>query len=123
MERTFREVGLPLRVKRIPHQGESYPCSRATSCGWRHRVIFESPEDVSALCDCEESGCEPILLEANDLIVYAPDGKALAAAIRIATRDCLVVRTQPVARRFANCARSLCVWHAFTTSIYDELPI
>jgi len=107
----------------LPHQGESYPCTRATSCGCRHRVIFESPEDVSALCDCEESGCEPILLEANDLIVYALDWKALAAAIRIATRDCLVVRAQPVARRFTNCARSLCVWHAFTTSIYDELPI
>jgi hypothetical protein len=102
---------------------QPHTLARATSCGCRHRVIFESPEDVSALCDGEESGCEPILLEANDLIVYALDGKALAAAIRIATRDYHVVRTQPVARRFANCARSLCVWHAFTTSIYDELPI
>jgi hypothetical protein len=63
-------------------QVDSYPCSQPNSCGCRHRVVFESPEDVSAVCDCEESGCEPILLGANDLIVYALDGKALAGAIR-----------------------------------------
>jgi hypothetical protein len=67
-------------------QVESYPCNHTVSCGCRHRVIFESPEDVSAVCDCEEGGCEPILLGLNDLIVYALDGKTLAAAIRRAFR-------------------------------------
>jgi hypothetical protein len=63
-------------------QVESYPYSRPKSCGCRHRVIFESPEDVSAVCDCEESGCEPILLGPDGLIVHALDGRAFSAAIR-----------------------------------------
>jgi hypothetical protein len=69
-------------LRPTPQQVESYPCTHTVSCGCRHRVIFESADDISAVCDCEESGCEPILLGANDLIVYALDGKALAAAIR-----------------------------------------
>jgi hypothetical protein len=67
-------------------QAGSYPCSHPSPCGCRHRVIFDSPEDVSAVCDCEEAGCEPIFLQADDLIVYALDTSMLAAAIRRAFR-------------------------------------
>ena len=48
-------------------QAGSYPCSHAISCGCRHSVIFESPDDVSAVCDCEEGGCDPIFLPEHDL--------------------------------------------------------
>jgi hypothetical protein len=63
-------------------QAESYPCSQAFACGCRHRVIFDSPEDITAMCDCEEGGCDPIRLRPSDLIVYDLDGRMLAAAIR-----------------------------------------
>jgi hypothetical protein len=62
-------------------QTGSYPCVHPISCGCRHRVIVESAEDASAVCDCEE-GCEPILLGTLDLVVYAVDSSALSAAIR-----------------------------------------
>jgi hypothetical protein len=45
-------------------------------------VIFDSPEDITAMCDCEEGGCDPIRLRPSDLIVYDLDGRMLAAAIR-----------------------------------------
>jgi hypothetical protein len=82
-----KELGADFPAARIflrptPQQVESYPCTHKILCGCRHRVIFESPEDVSAVCDCDEAGCEPILLGPNDLIVYALDGKTLAATIR-----------------------------------------
>jgi hypothetical protein len=64
------------------HQVGSYPCSHPISCGCRHRVMFDSPEDVSAVCDCEEAACEPISLRPSDLIVYALDIGMLAAALR-----------------------------------------
>jgi hypothetical protein len=63
-------------------QAGSYPCAYPISCGCRHRVVFDSPEDVSAVCDCDEGGCDPMLLRPSDLIVYALDGSMLAAAIR-----------------------------------------
>jgi hypothetical protein len=63
-------------------QSESYPCVHPISCGCRHRVVFETPDEVSAICDCEEAGCDPILLDAADLIVHALNGKRIAASIR-----------------------------------------
>jgi hypothetical protein len=63
-------------------QAESYPCTQMVSCGCRHRVIFDSPDDVIAQCDCEEAGCEAILLKAADLIIYSVDGEMLATDIR-----------------------------------------
>lgn len=63
-------------------QAESYPCVQPFSCGCRHRVVFDSEDDVSAICDCEETGCEPICLNLSDLIVHSVDGKVLTASIR-----------------------------------------
>ena len=63
-------------------QVESYPCAHPNSCGCRHRVVFESPEEVSAVCDCEEGGCEPFFLGTNNLTIYALDSTIFAAAIR-----------------------------------------
>jgi hypothetical protein len=60
----------------------SYPCGQSAPCGCRHRVVFESEEDVSAICDCAEEGCEPMLLRHEDLIVYAVNGAVLAELIR-----------------------------------------
>jgi hypothetical protein len=63
-------------------QAESYPCQQPNVCGCRHRVGFESEDDVSALCDCDEAGCETISLRATDLIIHSLNGDMLAAAIR-----------------------------------------
>jgi len=63
-------------------QAGSYPCRRPVPCGCRHRVIFDSPEDVSAVCDCDGEGCERLILRAEDLIVYALKAGMLAEAIR-----------------------------------------
>jgi hypothetical protein len=63
-------------------QSESYPCVHPVSCGCRHRVVFETPDEISAICDCEEAGCDPILLRAEDLIVYALNGEMVATAVR-----------------------------------------
>jgi hypothetical protein len=63
-------------------QVESYPCPQPICCGCRHRLVIESEDHVSALCDCEEAACDPITLRASDLIVYAMDGRMLAAAVR-----------------------------------------
>lgn len=63
-------------------QSESYPCAHPISCCCRHRVVFETPDEVSAICDCEEAGCDPILLRTEDLIVYALNGEMVATAVR-----------------------------------------
>jgi hypothetical protein len=81
------ELGADFAAARVflrptQQQVESYPCQHSNPCGCRHRIIFESPEDVCAICDCEEDGCEAIQLGPGDLIVYALDGKMLAASIR-----------------------------------------
>ncbi|HEY3863141.1 MAG TPA: sigma factor-like helix-turn-helix DNA-binding protein [Verrucomicrobiae bacterium] len=67
-------------------QIESYPCTHLIPCGCRHRVIFESEEDISAVCECDDAVCDRISLRTSDLIVYALDGGMLAAAIRGAFR-------------------------------------
>jgi hypothetical protein len=82
-----KELGTDFQAARAffhPTQQQvgSYPCTRSNPCGCRHRVIFESPEDVCAVCDCEEGGCEAIQLGPNDLIVYTLDGRVFAASIR-----------------------------------------
>jgi hypothetical protein len=82
-----RELGDDFAASRMflqptQQQAESYPCSHPISCGCRHRVIFESPDDVSAVCDCAEGGCEPFFLGACNLIIHALDKIKLAAAIR-----------------------------------------
>ncbi len=64
------------------HQAESYPCIHPVSCGCRHRVQFESEDEVSAICDCEEAGCEPIFLRPADLLIHALNGEMIAAALR-----------------------------------------
>ena len=63
-------------------QADSYPCVQPNSCACRHRVVFESEDDVCAVCDCHEAGCDTISLRAKDLIIHALNGKLLAAAIR-----------------------------------------
>jgi hypothetical protein len=63
-------------------QAESFPCTHLMSCGCRHRVQFESEDEVSAVCDCEEAGCEPIFLRPADLLIHALNGEMIAAALR-----------------------------------------
>lgn len=62
-------------------QVDSYPCTHPLPCGCRHRVVFESEEDVSAVCDCDEGGCDAIFLRPEDLVVYALNGQLLASRI------------------------------------------
>jgi hypothetical protein len=45
-------------------------------------VICDSAEDVSAVCDCEDEGCEKFIVRAEDLIVYALNIVVLAEAVR-----------------------------------------
>jgi predicted DNA-binding protein YlxM (UPF0122 family) len=76
------------RVFLLPTQQQtgSYPCTQPIPCGCRHRVIFDSPEDISAVCDCDEGGCDPVFLRPSDLVVYSLNGEMLAAALRQAFR-------------------------------------
>lgn len=44
--------------------------------------MFESEDDVCAICDCHEADCDVISLRAEDLIIHALNGELLTAAIR-----------------------------------------
>lgn len=62
----------------------SYPCP--VDCGCAHKVVYHSPDDIVAVCQCEPKRCETIALKRTDIIVYELKWNSLCTAVASALK-------------------------------------
>lgn len=59
----------------------SYPCPHEPQCACNHRVIDHGNGRIAAVCRCDHSSCDTIILTKSDLLIYELDLSVLRTAI------------------------------------------
>ncbi len=72
-------------LKPTTEQGRSYPCTADPACECRHAIVL-TESGLAAVCTCEENECDPIELDAREILVHSVDRVRLGEKIRIALR-------------------------------------
>lgn len=86
-----RELGDEFDATRVfldpnGEQSASHPCTNRFPCECRHRVVMHAPDRLTAVCECDDGGCEPIELQPIDVLVWAVDVVKLGDAVRRALK-------------------------------------
>ena len=79
----------------LQEHGEDYPCTHRHRCGCRHRILYTSPDDISAVCTCTPPACPPIRLRPTDTLIHTLNLRKLGNAFRTAFDFALPVCDAP----------------------------
>ena len=76
-------------------QADYYPSASQHRCQCMHRIIYHSPDEIEAVCECGEGACESFPLTLDDLRIQSVNLRLLAAAL--APSSALTPPTSPPA--------------------------